>query len=208
MANLICKLVGVRGRTMEVYDTKCVIKTDVTVGSVLTSNATDGEKTIFYIDCSGIQFKESKFAIGYIQMETPSMQMNNQSSNFFSENTFTFEDGKNNLTNGFMRIVYHYICDRVEGYKYSNSELLELLPPMQLLTFSSYTDNVGTSSMRNALIEKGARFYLCPCGYVYDTAEGDPENGVEPGTKWDAVPHEWVCPICGFGKSEFEAQAY
>lgn len=41
------------------------------------------------------------------------------------------------------------------------------------------------------------------CGYVYDEAAGDPDNGVAPGTKWADVPAEWVCPLCGAGKEEF-----
>lgn len=49
--------------------------------------------------------------------------------------------------------------------------------------------------------------YVCIiCGYVYDEAEGDPENGVNPGTKWEDVPESWTCPLCGVGKSEFEEE--
>jgi rubredoxin len=46
--------------------------------------------------------------------------------------------------------------------------------------------------------------YVCNvCGYVYDPAEGDPENGVSPGTSFDDVPDDWLCPVCGAPKSEF-----
>ncbi|WP_243364648.1 rubredoxin [Fundidesulfovibrio terrae] len=46
--------------------------------------------------------------------------------------------------------------------------------------------------------------YVCNvCGYVYDPAEGDPENGVSPGTSFESVPDDWVCPVCGAPKSEF-----
>ncbi len=45
--------------------------------------------------------------------------------------------------------------------------------------------------------------YECPCGYVYDPALGDPENGVAPGTAWEDVPEDWVCPTCGLGKDAF-----
>ena len=39
--------------------------------------------------------------------------------------------------------------------------------------------------------------YVCNvCGYVYDPAEGDPDNGVAAGTAWEDVPEEWVCPLC------------
>lgn len=47
--------------------------------------------------------------------------------------------------------------------------------------------------------------YVCTvCGYIYDEAAGDPDNGVEPGTKWGDVPEDWVCPVCGVGKDQFE----
>lgn len=46
--------------------------------------------------------------------------------------------------------------------------------------------------------------YLCPCGYVYDPEKGDPENGVAPGTPWENVPEDWVCPVCKLGKEVFE----
>ena len=44
------------------------------------------------------------------------------------------------------------------------------------------------------------------CGYVYDPDNGDPDNGVEPGTEWENVPEDWICPICGAGKESFEEQ--
>jgi rubredoxin len=44
------------------------------------------------------------------------------------------------------------------------------------------------------------------CGYVYDPAEGDPDNGVDPGTAWEDVPSDWVCPICGAPKDDFEKE--
>lgn len=47
--------------------------------------------------------------------------------------------------------------------------------------------------------------YICAiCGYVYDPAEGDPDNDVAPGTKFEDVPEDWVCPVCGAGKEDFE----
>lgn len=42
------------------------------------------------------------------------------------------------------------------------------------------------------------------CGYVYDPVEGDAENGVRPGTPFEELPDDWVCPICGAGKDQFE----
>jgi rubredoxin len=49
--------------------------------------------------------------------------------------------------------------------------------------------------------------YVCNvCGYVYDEAAGDPDNGIAPGTKWDDLPADFTCPLCSVGKDEFTAQ--
>jgi len=42
------------------------------------------------------------------------------------------------------------------------------------------------------------------CGYLYDPEQGDPENGVEPGTLFEEIPDDWVCPLCGATKDLFE----
>jgi rubredoxin len=47
--------------------------------------------------------------------------------------------------------------------------------------------------------------YRCTvCEYIYDPAQGDPANGVAPGTAWEDVPDDWLCPICSVGKDLFE----
>jgi len=47
--------------------------------------------------------------------------------------------------------------------------------------------------------------YMCLiCGYVYNPAEGDPDGGIAPGTPWEDVPSDWLCPECGVGKEDFE----
>ena len=48
--------------------------------------------------------------------------------------------------------------------------------------------------------------YECTvCGYIYDPAEGDPDNNIETGTAFEDIPEDWVCPVCGASKSQFEA---
>ncbi|MHA7880648.1 MAG: rubredoxin [Saccharospirillum sp.] len=42
------------------------------------------------------------------------------------------------------------------------------------------------------------------CGFIYDEAEGLPDEGIAPGTPWDEVPADWECPDCGAGKDDFE----
>jgi flavin reductase (DIM6/NTAB) family NADH-FMN oxidoreductase RutF/rubredoxin len=49
--------------------------------------------------------------------------------------------------------------------------------------------------------------YVCKvCGYVYDPEKGDPDGGIVPGTKFEDIPDDWVCPICGVGKEDFEKE--
>ena len=54
---------------------------------------------------------------------------------------------------------------------------------------------------RKALMDK----YECiACGYIYDPAQGDPDNGIPAGTPFEKLPDDWVCPVCGVGKDQFE----
>ncbi|AHF79820.1 rubredoxin [Thermococcus paralvinellae] len=49
-----------------------------------------------------------------------------------------------------------------------------------------------------------AKWKCIVCGYIYDEEEGDPDNGIAPGTKFEDLPDDWVCPLCGAGKDMFE----
>lgn len=42
------------------------------------------------------------------------------------------------------------------------------------------------------------------CGFIYDEAEGLPEEGIAAGTAWEDIPDDWVCPDCGVSKDDFE----
>ena len=109
---LLYDIQGCRGRSIKVYHDRCIIETSVTGGSIVTGNATDGEKTIFYSDVIGIQFKQPGLLIGYLQLETASPLTNNVSSNAFNENTFTFEKTEENMID-----VKNYIIERIATYK-------------------------------------------------------------------------------------------
>ncbi len=55
--------------------------------------------------------------------------------------------------------------------------------------------------------EKPMDKYVCDvCGYVYDPAVGDPDSGVSPGTPFEGLPADWVCPVCGAGKDQFSKE--
>ena len=48
------------------------------------------------------------------------------------------------------------------------------------------------------------KFKCTVCGYEYDPAVGDPENNIHAGTSFENLPSDWVCPVCGVGKDQFE----
>lgn len=49
--------------------------------------------------------------------------------------------------------------------------------------------------------------YKCiTCGWIYDEAQGLPDEGIAVGTRWEDVPDDWICPDCGVGKSDFEME--
>ncbi len=48
--------------------------------------------------------------------------------------------------------------------------------------------------------------YVCVCGYVYDPEVGDPDQGIVQGTPFEAIPEDWVCPLCGLSKDMFQKE--
>ena len=54
---------------------------------------------------------------------------------------------------------------------------------------------------------KMAKYKCTVCGYIYDPKLGDPDSGVAPGTPFEKLPADWVCPVCGASKDEFEKES-
>lgn len=48
------------------------------------------------------------------------------------------------------------------------------------------------------------KFVCTVCGYIYDPEVGDKDSGIAPGTPFEDLPEDWVCPVCGADKSMFE----
>ena len=62
----------------------------------------------------------------------------------------------------------------------------------------------GEDSFSKEEVFKINKWECTVCGYIYDPEIGDPDSGVEPGTAFEDLPDDWVCPECGVGKEEFE----
>ncbi|RLF94952.1 High molecular weight rubredoxin [Thermococci archaeon] len=55
-------------------------------------------------------------------------------------------------------------------------------------------------------VKKMDKYRCKACGYIYDPEKGDPDGGIDPGTPFEDIPDDWVCPVCGVGKDMFEKE--
>ncbi len=55
-------------------------------------------------------------------------------------------------------------------------------------------------------VAKMPKYKCTVCGYIYDPELGDPDGGIKPGTPFEEIPDDWICPVCGAAKSEFERE--
>ena len=71
-------------------------------------------------------------------------------------------------------------------------------------TAPTYSSEVDKETKKEE--EKMDKYVCKVCGYVYDPEKGDPDGGIAPGTKFEDIPDDWVCPVCGVGKEDFEKE--
>ncbi len=147
-----------------------------------------------------------------------------------SHTLFLAEVGEANVLSKAPSVSYNYYQQHIKpapaakkgwrckicGYVYEGDVLPEgyICPLCKhgVEAFEKVTDNQATppqpkenkplhSSIKTTNMEK----YICNvCGYEYDPANGDPDNGIAPGTPFEALPEDWKCPLCGVDKSHFE----
>ena len=92
----------------------------------------------------------------------------------------------------------------------------DVISDAEPMTYAYYQNVKGGKSPKTAptyvkdepaATPQAASSYVCSvCGYVYDPANGDPDNGIAPGTKFEDLPDSWTCPVCGADKSKFEKE--
>ncbi|MDD5644986.1 MAG: rubredoxin [bacterium] len=110
--------------------------------------------------------------------------------------------------------IMHY---RLFTAKIINADILSAGKP---LTYACYHEAKGGKTSKNAPTytaetgksadnadmkgDKMKKYKCTVCGYIYDPEKGDPEHGIKPGTGFQDIPEDWVCPVCGVGKDQFE----
>lgn len=79
-------------------------------------------------------------------------------------------------------------------------------PPKESLSIIGfYCFRVDSRNINKTELINIAQKYQCTiCGYIYDPEKGDPDSGVAPGTPFENLPEDWVCPQCGATKDAFE----
>lgn len=95
-----------------------------------------------------------------------------------------------------------------------NSEVVDISG--QALTYEYYRETkkgfapknaptyIDKSKLKKKETKVNADRYVCPaCGYIYDPEKGDPDSGIKPGTAFEDIPDDWLCPICGTEKEDF-----
>lgn len=78
------------------------------------------------------------------------------------------------------------------------------IPPRHPLAYLRPTLTRPLSQNPSFLLYLMKTYQCVVCGYIYDEAQGWPQDGIAAGTKWEDVPDTWVCPDCGVGKADFE----
>jgi len=72
------------------------------------------------------------------------------------------------------------------------------------LEITSVSEHISEQKPYRMGNENMQQYKCLRCGYIYDPAVGDPDNGIEAGIVFEDLPDDWVCPECGAGKDEFE----
>lgn len=168
--------------------------------------------------------KESKlFAVSVLDQDAPLSLVGNfgfksgrDVDKFVDIDHKTTESGVAYITEGTLSYLSAEVIAEVDANthtifigKVTEAEILKDGTPM---TYAHYHKVKRGGTPAAAPIPKpeadkaeGKGKYVCSvCGYVYDPAEGDPDSGIAPGTSFEDLPEDWVCPVCGVGKEDFE----
>lgn len=72
------------------------------------------------------------------------------------------------------------------------------------ITFAIEKNEINKYTLTIKNFDTMKKYRCMPCGWIYDPAKGDPENGIAPGTAFEDLPEDWACPLCGADKESFE----
>lgn len=82
-------------------------------------------------------------------------------------------------------------------------EVIKGISPEYSPTYTSEKNEQQPEGSTATMLKESRKYQCKICGYIYDPEEGDPHAGIEPGTAFEDIPDDWVCPICGVTKKDF-----
>ena len=91
------------------------------------------------------------------------------------------------------------------GHGFSKHAVPTGLEGMGLLITPGYKHSAPTE-LKTGQCNTMKKYVCNECGYIYDPAEGDPDAGIAPGTAFEDLPEDWVCPVCGAPKEKFTVE--
>ena len=102
--------------------------------------------------------------------------------------------------NAFMSLkVEQYVDLGTHGMFICSVAEARVINKKDTMTYTYYQENVKPKPQT-----EGKKGFVCTvCGYIYDPEVGDPDGGIAPGTAFEDIPDDWVCPVCGVGKDDF-----
>lgn len=145
------------------------------------------------------KFKGVKYKLG--KLETP-IVLDNALAYFEAKQIDKIDVGTHTIFVGRVEDGEIISEDSPMTYEYYH-EVKGGFSPKTAPTYSAEMDKKFQDKKEENKMKK----YVCKvCGYVYDPSKGDPDSGIEPGTNFEDLPDDWVCPVCGAGKDQFEEE--
>lgn len=128
----------------------------------------------------------------------------------FAGISYTLDENENPLLEG-AEVAARFSLQVYDGVDMGTHTMFLCIPTsmedtgIKSVTYMNYQETIKNkiSEKRSDVMKK----YVCTiCGYIYNPEKGDPDHGIAPGTKFEDIPDDFVCPVCGVGKDMFEAQ--
>ena len=101
--------------------------------------------------------------------------------------------------------MFYFTCIHVallgrHGFDLSPIVLGGVIALLRYIAWKKATSEIPLSILSNSMSDR----YQCnTCSWVYDESKGDPDGGIAPGTRWEDIPNNWKCPVCGISKTGF-----
>jgi rubredoxin/flavin reductase (DIM6/NTAB) family NADH-FMN oxidoreductase RutF len=116
-----------------------------------------------------------------------------------------------------LAILEAKVVNQIDAYTHTiflgevvNAEILKEGEPLTYAYYQHVKRGTTPKTAPSYVVEKKEekvimdKYECTVCGYIYDPDKGDPDGGIKPGTRWEDIPDDWTCPVCGASKDQFK----